>query len=63
LTREIDVLASAKTLSINGLFGSRAQLKTNYLERVLACVAGRLQPFGADEGVCAKLFYCGVSPR
>src|SRR6266851_4655649 len=36
---EIDALA-AKTFSTNGLFGSRAQLKTNYLERDVGAMKG-----------------------
>lgn len=36
---EIDALA-AKTLSTNGLFGSRAQLKTNYLQRDVGAMKG-----------------------
>ena len=36
---EIDALA-AKTFSTNGLFGSRAQLKTNYLQRDVGAMKG-----------------------
>jgi len=36
---EIDALA-AKTSSTNGLFGSRAQLKTNYLQRDVGAIKG-----------------------
>ena len=39
---EIDALA-AKTFSTNGLFGSRAQLKTNYLQRDVGAMKGPLR--------------------
>ncbi len=51
---EIDALA-AKTFSTNGLFGSRAQLKTNYLQRDVGAMKGLYGNSLEEPGMAAHV--------